>query len=296
MHENSIKDNQDFIREYGKSWKNIEEKNFLWILSCTLLLTFILILIIANRDYANIQKNLSDQITQKYLQTLFSDIKIDIPPEPADTLMIFSKINTSEDSDILDDNIIESGVGDASDIFSDDDISGLNLTDVNLPEALVATKDPGPIERNVRPIQQRETRTVEIGDVKPFDPWETPIQRQGNIQIEPIDEIIRGSQIIRGYRNPDEITFAIQKKESMIEYCFKREAKFFNDLQGYVVVRFIILHTGKVEKSSVKIINSSLRNKKIEMCIIKRLQSWRGFEELDESNGSVAVVQKFIFN
>jgi len=82
----------------------------------------------------------------------------------------------------------------------------------------------------------------------------------------------------------------------MIEYCFKREAKFFNDMRGYIVVRFIILHTGKVDPNSVKIIRSTLRNKKIEMCIKKRLQSWRGFEELDASNGSVAVVQKFIFD
>jgi len=296
MLEYSKKDNQEFVKEYGKSWKKIENKIFLRILTSSLSFVFIIILIIANRDYEGIQKNISEQITQKYLQTLFSDIKIDIPLKPADTTMIYSKINTDEDSDISDADISESGVGSTTDIFSDDDLTGLNLTDVNLPEALVAAKDPGPIERNVRPIQPGKSRTLEIVDVKPFDPWETPIQRQGNIQIEPIAEIVRGSQIIRGYRNPDEITFAIQKKEPMIEYCFKREAKYFNDMQGYVVVRFIILHNGKVDPSSVEIINSTLRNKKIEMCIKKRLKSWHGFEELDESYGSVAVVQKFIFN
>ncbi len=67
-------------------------------------------------------------------------------------------------------------------------------------------------------------------------------------------------------------------------------------MNGYIIVRFIILHTGRVDPNSVKIIRSTLLNKKIEMCIKKRLKSWRGFEELDESNGSVAVVQKFIFN
>ena len=33
----SKKENQEFVKEYGKSWKQIEDKIFLWILTSTLL-------------------------------------------------------------------------------------------------------------------------------------------------------------------------------------------------------------------------------------------------------------------
>jgi hypothetical protein len=296
MQEYSKKDTTEFVNEFGKSWKDIKDKYFLWILSCTLSLSLVLILIIANRDYAILQKNLSEQITKKYLQTLFSKIKIITFIEPIDSTSFYSNINTNVTSPIETDGKIKPEIGGSSNGTIVGESDGLNLADVNLPEALVAIKNISGVESFVRPIQHGKTKTIEIDDVKPFDPWETPIQRLGEIQIEPVEEIVRGSQFVRGWRNPDEITFAIQKQEPMIEHCYKREAKFFSDLRGYVIVRFIILHTGRVDPNSVKIIKSNLYNKKVEMCIKKRLKSWRGFDKLDASNGSVAVVQKFIFN
>lgn len=292
--ENTKQDNIEFVKEYGKSWKDINNSIFLWILTASLSLTFFFILLIANRDYEMLNERLSEQITQKYLQALFSEIRIEVPDKTEDLSKFYSNIKIG--SPAADKNATLSGVQTTSNLDNTLESAGLNLADVDLPEALVAIKNKSSGGTSYRPIQPGETKSVEIGEVKPFDIWEAPVQRQGDILIEPVEELVRGSQFVRGWRDPDEISLAIQKKEAMIEYCFKREAKFFNDLQGYVVVRFIILHSGRVDPASVNIIKSTLRNKKIEMCIKKRLQSWRGFEELDVSNGSVAVVQKFIFD
>jgi hypothetical protein len=288
--------NPDFIKEYGKSWKNYIDNTFLIILTFTLSFTLIFIIIIANHDYSESQRNLSEIITREYIKTLFSDIKIESPATIIDTTQLYSNLNINgSPKSFSEENNNQDSQGDLDGTENITDY-GLDLGDINLPEALVAVKNKNKAGIYVRPIQPSKRKTVDIRESRDFNPWTDPIKRQGEIQIEPIKEIIRGSQIVRGWRNPDEITFAIQKKEQMIEYCFKREAKFFNDLHGYVIVRFIILHSGFVDPASVQIIKSTLFNKQIESCIKKRLQLWRGFEQLDVTMGSVAVVQKFIFD
>lgn len=290
MPEFSKKDNAEFVAEFGKSWKNIEDKIFLWILFCSLFFTFILILFAANQDYENLKKNLSEQITKKYLQTLFSEIKVTPTNNSIDSKNFYSNINTRIPTEKR--NKI-SKTGNSSGRSNAGETEGL---DVNLPEALVAVKNISNIESNVRPIRQSKNNEIDLEDANPFDPWATHIKRQGEISIEPIEKIVRGSQIIRGWRNPNEITLAIQKKETMVEHCFKRESKYYSDMRGYIQVRFIILHNGIVDPASVKILRSTIHNKQVESCIKNRLRLWRGFQKLDESMGSVAVVQKFIFD
>lgn len=296
MNKLTTKNNIDFIKEYGKSWKNYFDQTFLIILSSTLFMILISIIIIANKDYSELNKNLSEIITREYINTLFSDIKIGLSDVQKESEQFSSRLNVTPTASISD--LDQNNLGSTGDQFDFESFrnSGLNINELNLPEALVAVRDKNISEVYVRPIKPKRKSSLDIEETKPFDPWKDPIHRQGEIQVEPVNEIIRGSQILRGRRNPDEITFAIQKKQPMIEYCFKREAKFFNDLHGYVTVRFIIMHTGIVDPASVQIVRSTLFNKKIELCIKKRLQLWRGFENLDASMGSVAVVQKFIFD
>lgn len=292
------KQNTEFVKEYGKTWQDFIDVSFISTLFSTLLLTSLLILFIANKNYSQSENYLSELITLEYIKTLYSNIKIDSKNSLVDDANNYSNINinTSPELDLDNKTNLQSSAGNAPLTNSPSNVNELNLNNVVLPEALVAVKNKNNIESYVRPIQQSNNNEIDFSDSNPLDPWATPIRRQGNISIEPIEKIVRGSQIIRGWRNPNEITLAIQKKETMIEYCFKREAKFFSDMQGYILVRFIILHTGVVDPASVKILGSSIFNKQIESCIKKRLKWWRGFEELDASMGSVAVVQKFIFD
>lgn len=282
----------DFNKKYGKSWNEYFDKTFIIILFSTLTITLINILIIANKDYSSINKSLSEKIIRDYINTLFSDIKIDLPSAVFDSTEYQSNINLRSDTySNMKDNLPGKVNNNSNSNISESD---LNFEDI--PESLVAIKDRGRSNIIARPIKPTPKSSVDITTSNKYDPWVAPIQRQGEINIEPIDEIVRGSQHVKGWRNPDEITLVIQAKEQMIEHCFKREAKFFNDMHGYVLVRFIILHSGIIDPSSIKIVKSTLHNKQIELCIKKRIQSWRGFEELDSNMGSVAVVQKFIFN
>jgi len=65
---------------------------------------------------------------------------------------------------------------------------------------------------------------------------------------------------------------------------------------GYVKVEFKITSDGFILPQSIRIIKSTLRNKKVEQCIKKNIRRLRGFEKLDQSKGIARVTHKFVFN
>ena len=84
----------------------------------------------------------------------------------------------------------------------------------------------------------------------------------------------------------------INSHNDAIEYCYKKEAKLNPNLKGDVLVEFTIQFNGRVR--SVRVIQSSLRSKKVESCISGRIRGWR-FKPIDRSEGDVKVRQKYIF-
>ena len=65
---------------------------------------------------------------------------------------------------------------------------------------------------------------------------------------------------------------------------------------GYVKVEFNITNDGFILPESIKIIDSTLRNKSVEQCIKKNIRRLRGFVKLDKSRGIARVTHKFVFN
>jgi TonB family protein len=58
------------------------------------------------------------------------------------------------------------------------------------------------------------------------------------------------------------------------------------------MVEFTIAYNGRV--TGAKVLNSSLRSKKVESCIVGRIRGWR-FKPIDRAEGDVRVRQKYIF-
>jgi TonB family protein len=75
-------------------------------------------------------------------------------------------------------------------------------------------------------------------------------------------------------------------------YCYKREAKLNPNLKGDLTIEFTIAYNGRVK--DVRVVSSSLRNKKVESCISSRVRGWR-FKPIDRAEGDVKVRQKYIF-
>jgi hypothetical protein len=167
---------------------------------------------------------------------------------------------------------------------------------LELSDNFIATKIQSNYAGKLNKIPANQKGSIDINADEKFDPWPYEVERQGDTFFETSDTIYKNKEKLRGWRDPQEISLAMQNRERMVEYCYRKESKNFTNLNGYVLVRFIILHSGIVDPASVQILESSLFNKRIELCIKKALMRYRGFESLDESMGSVAVVQKFIFN
>lgn len=94
------------------------------------------------------------------------------------------------------------------------------------------------------------------------------------------------------YRSEKELSRVINKHNSAIEYCYKKESKSRPTLKGDLDVEFTIDYNGRVK--TVRIVRSSMYNKNIEKCISNRIRGWR-FKPIAENEGDVKVIQKYIF-
>ncbi len=300
----------DFNKAFGKSWKDFFDITFLRILSTVLLFTFTAIVYLGTKEYPKFSESFENILQQKYIEILkrTREVRIDFPEEKK--IEITKAITTSSkiiikdfrpdriqqeinSKDLIDNQKILDIPGTGKNIYSN--FPDLSFDDIEITDALIAVKNKsshGGLLKKIPIIPNNPN--IDMDDT--FNPWDYKLKRVGNLYLEPTADMIEEKEKITGWRDQDEISISMQKRERMVEYCFRREAKNYSDLQGYVSVRFIILHTGTVDPASVQIIESTLFNKRIEMCIKNVFKRYRGFESLDESMGRVAVVQKFIFN
>jgi len=145
---------------------------------------------------------------------------------------------------------------------------------------------------------QRDITNYDAGNLKALmdKPLNYVIARRGAIYIDLTDELQTSPDVKRGFRDPIEIERVVETNQPMVEYCFRKEARNNFGLKGYVKVEFRISYEGYVLPESIRIVNSSLRNKKVEKCIKNYIRRWRNFRKLDEEMGIARVVQKFVFN
>jgi len=118
------------------------------------------------------------------------------------------------------------------------------------------------------------------------------ISRQGKFSIKREGGGVTGKAAKASGRSADEIGRVVDKHADAIENCYKKEVALNPNLQGSISLQFTIDPDGKV--SNVRILDSTLKNKNVESCITRRIQSWR-FQAIDAKEGSVTVRQKFIF-
>ncbi len=120
----------------------------------------------------------------------------------------------------------------------------------------------------------------------------TSIGRKGNLEIAFESARISGSGSQSIYRSSDEITRVISAHNDAIEYCYKREKKLNPNIQGSVVLEFVIDYSGRVIDASI--FQSTIANKAIEQCVLSRIRGWR-FTQIGKNEGNVTVRQKYIF-
>ena len=118
------------------------------------------------------------------------------------------------------------------------------------------------------------------------------LSRQGDFSLKIAKGTVTGRASRSTARSADAIAAVVTKHQTAIEDCYKRAAKLNPNLKGSVTVMFTIEPNGRV--SSVRIIESTLKNTRAESCIVRRIKSWR-FAPIDPKEGKAVFRQKFIF-
>jgi len=119
------------------------------------------------------------------------------------------------------------------------------------------------------------------------------IKRRGKFSIKMDKGSVSGKGSKSANRSADAIGSVVNKHADAIENCYKKEARINPNLKGSVSMQFTILPNGKV--SNVRVLKSTLRNKKVESCVQRRIRSWR-FPTIDKKEGNVTFRQKYIFS
>jgi len=116
---------------------------------------------------------------------------------------------------------------------------------------------------------------------------------QEHIHI-PIPENIQfASQ--NGNRNLDETLAIMEANEIDIKYCFEKYSRFDPSMSGDVLLSFSIHPDGFVIPSTVRVLNSSVRDPRIIECIKKQVRRWRNFTPLAYEEGNFSVTRKYVF-
>jgi len=121
----------------------------------------------------------------------------------------------------------------------------------------------------------------------------TNIYRKGNIVVEQVSRIADERGIKSESRDSDKVSEVINRHNSSIQYCYRRELKQNPDLKGKLVIRFTVTPAGTVK--DVKLISSTLNNPRIERCVIMRIKRWDDFGQIDPARGDATFRQVYTF-
>jgi len=117
-------------------------------------------------------------------------------------------------------------------------------------------------------------------------------RRRGEIQLTGNLEIT-GSAAGSAARDQNGLLRVINRNKGTVEYCYQKRLKVNPNLRGEIYIEIEISPAGKV--NYVKILNSTLRDKELEDCIVKNIRRWRGFGKIDPALGNVRTRFKYIF-
>ena len=79
--------------------------------------------------------------------------------------------------------------------------------------------------------------------------------------------------VVMGALPPEVIKKVINENKQQIRYCYEVELQRNQNLEGRVMMSWIIAATGSVAK--VRVANSSLNNPNVERCIAAKIKTWK---------------------
>ncbi|KAA3602771.1 MAG: hypothetical protein DWQ06_06255 [Calditrichaeota bacterium] len=103
---------------------------------------------------------------------------------------------------------------------------------------------------------------------------------------------VKGKAAKNAYRNPNAIASVMNSYQAAVQFCYETEKRVNPKLKGKISIVFDIIESGRVKGARIK--SSSMRNRKVESCILRNVKKWK-FEEIDSGSGAVSVERTYIF-
>ena len=295
-----------FNKEFGLKLRDRLDGTYYSLLTISVLFFSILVLTLSQLDYHALN-NIADQLIRSRYKSLAAEFIIEKVPYQSTNELLLTKPKIADlaqkrkDINKRIERLIQPSdiPGQVASVMGDDlpDVDEYikNLDELNFGK-LSSRYNRWPTAKSNS--SRRSVTNYDAGDLEDLleNPFNYLVTRRGAVYINLTDELTSGPQEKKGYRDPIEIERVVETNQPMVEFCFRKEARKNLGLKGFVKVEFRISFEGYVLPESIRIVSSSLRNKKVEKCIKNYIRRWRNFRKLDEEMGIARVIQKFVFN
>ena len=279
-----------FHQKYSKRWYKINDVLFFRFLTGSLLLVMFIVIYLANNNYDknDIHRMIGDRyieyivgLADNYQNKTFNDIELyDTSPKAESGK---AKKNSKGKG---------SAKGDQSTVKK---YNGLLIDAENFETLSYNVEGIIPPTRFYKQSNKHNSGSFDDGKGRLLALDDYKIYRNAAIYLD-VPEYLLEEKTHYVYRDQEDILKVIYSKSGIIESCYQKAARNNYVQPGFVKVEFQIAANGYVLPASIKILDSTIRNKEVEQCIKKNIRRWRNFEKLDDSEAIAHVVHKFVFN
>ncbi len=288
----------DFDLYFAKRIGDRLPARFLSIFSVVLSITLMVIVFLGTYDYPALQPHVRQAIQQRFQSLILQQEKQPARPASREALRAERAAGAREEMKARKKKIGQSGILAELDKQpspyatlpepeeADIDVSSIGFEELSYVPAGRFEK----IRRNRRHVSYD---ALAMDDLL-RDPYDYKIKREASLALD-VPAMLTGAGKRYGYRDQDEVLSVLYRKQSIIQNCFKKALRGHPSGRGAIKVEFEIDPRGFVIPSSVRILDSTLRNRLVEQCIKKNISRWRNFARLEQELPS-HVVHKFIFN
>ncbi|HED11755.1 MAG TPA: AgmX/PglI C-terminal domain-containing protein [Caldithrix abyssi] len=290
----------DFDLYFAKRIGDRLPGRFLSIFSVVLFLTVLIIIFLGTYDYPALQPQVH-QVLKERFQSLILEQEQPQPVRPLleEALHAERAAGAREEMKVRKKKIQKSGLlGELEKQKSPyENLPELDNMDIDASsigfEELSYLPPAGHFGKGRQRARHVRSETLNLDDLL-REPYDYKIKREADLALD-VPAMLTSSERRYGYRDQNEVLTVLYRKQNIIQNCFKKALRNNSISRGAIKVEFEIDPRGFVIPSSVRILDSTLRNRLVEQCIKKNISRWRNFARLEETLPS-HVVHKFIFN
>ena len=132
-------------------------------------------------------------------------------------------------------------------------------------------------------------------DMNYFETEKLNLKRE---EIKPtinMNRIETGLLEVQANRSQNAVNKQIRLNEPQLNYCIHKHTRFTINTKLTITVIFKINNLGYVNRNTIKIIGTNIKDDKLIKCIKRVIATWKNFGEIDDKENTYLVRQKWIF-